>query len=255
MGGCAFLIWGQVDDKLLAPVEVKRTLLDRLLRRPAVRGPNIMELPNGSRLIDLPAAGLAGMKKDFRSFLNERVPQPWPSTKVILDYLDLDIFEIYLRGEQDQHGPAKWYVQCSFSGCAGTAEVSAELGAHWAEIWYRERRDSIGELHLQPSGFIPNESQTKPWASRTFLPVGNLGYALYSGQEQAASELFQPEYLFELDDAMGNMTGMSEGDGVQDPLFVLKSLEERFATLMADSACRCQLCMPDFDPPSLGDLP
>lgn len=255
MGGSAFFIGGQVDEKLLRSAPAKRGLLDRILRRSPVVGPKVIELPKGSRIIDIPAAGLAGLKKDFGCYLAERIPKPWPSTKVFLDYLDLDIVNIYVRGEQEQQGPVSWYVQFTFSGCAGTAEVSAELGSHWAETWYRERRDDIESLYLKPFGFVPNESQNDPSVSRAFLPVGELGYALYVGKEQAASELFQPEYLFELDDAMGNMTGAAGSVGDQDPLSVLKDLEERFAALMADSACRCQLCMPDFDLTSLGILP
>jgi len=255
MGGSAFCIWGQVDEKLLASAPAKRGLLDRLLRRSPVVGPKVIELPKGSRIIDIPADGLAGLKRDFRVFLTERIPKPWPSTKVFLDYLDLDIVNIYVRGEQEQQGPVSWYVQFTFSGCAGTAEVSAELGSHWAETWYRARRDDIESVYLKPFGFVPNESQNDPSIPRAFLPVGELGYALYAGKAQAISDHFLPEYLFELDDAMGDTTGVAEGIGDQDPLSVLKDLEERFAALMADSACRCQLCMPDFDLTLLAELP
>lgn len=251
MGGCAFLIWGQVDEKLLAPVQLKRTLWDRLLRRSGVKGPKIIELPNGSRLIELSADGLEGMKKDFRAFLAERIPRPWPSTKVFLDYLDMDIVTVHVRGEQEQGGAAKWYVQFAFSGCAGTAEVSAELGTHWAQAWYSQRREAIERNHLQPFGFVPDELQTDLQTRRSFLPVGDLGYALYVGKGHTDSELFQPEHSFELDDAMGDMAVRSGESADQYPLLVLKGLEERFSTLMSDSACRCQLCMPDFDPSSV----
>jgi hypothetical protein len=249
MGGSAFCIWGHVDEKLLASAPAKRSLVDRLLRRSPVVGPKVVESPKGFRITDIPADGLTGLTKDFRGFLAERIPIPWPSTKVFFDYLDLGIVNIYLRGEQEHQGPVKWYVQFTFSGCAGTAEVSAELGSHWAEIWYHERRDDVTRLYLEPFGFVPNESQSDTPVPRPFLPVGQLGYAVYEGKEQAESKVFQPEYLFALDDAVVEMVGN------QDPFSVLKDLEKRFAALMADSACRCQLCMPDFDQASLGELP
>lgn len=241
MGGQAYLIWGNIDEERVKPVPAKRSFWDKLLGRRRFQERTESELPNGTKLIELPAGDLARLGEDFGGFLERRIFEPWPATEVFFDYLAENVVSIYLRGEHTPETPApEWYVQITFSGCAGLAEISAELGSHWAEIWFTENRERITERYLEPFSFVPSPNRPVPGKRTAFLPVGRLGYAVYVGDVDTDPE-WPGSRLFELDAAA---TEAFELDG---SLSRLRVLDEKFGSLMADGNCRCQLCMPDFD--------
>lgn len=68
-------------------------------------------------------------------------------------YLAMDVVTINVRGERSGDEVSSWYVQMTFSACAGMADTSAEVAAHWAEIWYRRAGDELASNHFRPFGF------------------------------------------------------------------------------------------------------
>ena len=241
VGGQAHLIWGNIDEERLKPVPARRSFLDKLLGKPRFQQRCESELPDGTRLIELPAGDLERLPEDFARFLEQCIPAPWLATETFFDYLAEDIISIYLRGEHAPEKPSPdWYIQITFSGCAGLAEVSAELGSHWSEIWFKENRDRIFERYLEPFGFLPAENQAMPEKRPLFLPVGRLGYAMHVGEVEIDPE-WPGSRLFELDAAC---TEAFELDGT---LSRFQALDDKFGPVMSDGKCRCQLCMPDFD--------
>lgn len=240
MGGQACLIWGHMAEEAIKPLPAKRSWLDKILGRQRFREKEVMELPNGTRLIEVPVGDLELLGEDFAQFLARRISQPWAATQAFLDYLSMDVVSIQVRGEHDPETPGPdWYVQITFSGCAGLAEVSAELGGHWAETWFREECDRISQRFLLPFGFVPGDIRPMPGTNPRFLPLGQAGYALYVGEGDADPEWEGPK-RFELD------ASATEALALDGHLSSLQILDERFGPLMADGKCRCQLCMPDF---------
>jgi len=230
MGGTAILIYGDIDPRRL---EQPRGFFSRLLGRPEVR----RELPEG--LVDLPSKDLKVLADDFAAFLEARLPNPSTSSQAVLDYLDIAKASVYLRGEKDVEGGRTWYVQLSFGSCAGMAEISAEVAAHWAMLWYASERQRINSELLQPAGFIAAtfELIAEPAA---FLPVGSGGYANYQ---------FGPDYpesrrYFSMD-AAAEESYETESDRIHG------WLESHGVAMVRNGGCHCQLCAPDFDPASI----
>ncbi|MDQ7783720.1 MAG: hypothetical protein RDU20_12625 [Desulfomonilaceae bacterium] len=251
MGGNAFLIRGKLAEASLHPEPIERTLMDRIMGRQRFYKPEVMDLGGGRRMIELPADKYRVLAEDFRHYLRKRVSQPWPATRVFLDYLRGGVLSVFVRGEQNPEvSSPEYYIQITFSGCAGTAEVSAELGTHWAETYYAESHERIKEEYLNHFGFAPDDAGMAETFPRQFLPLGKLGYAMYVGGGPGSTD---PEWegsrLFELD------AGLSDSFYERGELSALRELDTRYGPLMADGKCRCQLCMPELDPSSLGDLP
>jgi hypothetical protein len=242
MGGHAYVISGQLTSDRLAEAErpvqpPPPPIWQRLFGVPtrAVKGRRVAELPNGDRLIEIPAAPLeAALVGDLRSWLDERMPHPSRGTSVVLEYMSGVPPTVYVRGLQraNMHEPA-YYVQVTFSGCAGQAETSARAVAHWAAAWYAAEHDRIAAAHLTPFGFLPALDVQGEDEPMVFLPAGDLGYLEYippdaRGEGQAA---------FEIDQAV---VEAYEGS----PL--LTRLNDVFEGYMRDAVCRCQLCDPEF---------
>jgi hypothetical protein len=251
MGGTAFLIWGKLSEPRLKPIPVERTFLDRIMGRQRFEKPNVTNLGDGRRIIDFPATKYQVLADDFREFLTNRISDPWPATQAFLNYLKDDVLSIYVRGEQNPELSAPdYYIQITFSGCAGMAEISAELGSHWAAIYYRETHERIKDRHLNHFGFVPDDARMGTVHKPQFLPLGRLGYAMYSGGDPAETDTeWEGSRLFEMDASVTD-TFFEQGD-----LSTLSDLDNRFGPLMKDGKCRCQLCMPGLDPSSLGELP
>jgi len=243
MGGAAFLIRGELDYGKHECKPQKKTFLQRLRLRRQPEGPKILEFGQG-KLIDVPAEKLSGMSAAFREYLHNRIPKPWSSTNVFHEYLDAGVIGTYVRGEQPADSSSTdWYVQMTFSGCAGLGEIAAELGAHWAERWYQDEGDFITTSFLEPFHFTPGPSRSEDHFKRAFLPLGHLGYGLYVGHLK--DQQYPPEYAFELD------AGATEYMKYEDYLRLIKEIDETFEPVMSDGLCRCQLCMPDFDAASV----
>lgn len=243
MGGMVAVLRGRADSRLLEPRPAKRGLIDRLLGRHPVEGPREIKLGDGSSMIELPSDSLNHLPKEFQLYLRRSMPEPWQSTKSFLDYLSIDILSVQLRGERKSNDrEMSWYLQFSFSGCAGMAETSAELGSHWVEKWIQKEGPIIQDTLLTPNGFNRDLSQTGSWQV-VFVPFEGLGY----GRRVVDSTTVDPEWegskLFEFDYAQ------IEAFQVNGELGKLRSLDERFVDLGSNGSCLCQLCSPSFKPP------
>jgi len=225
--------------------------MDRVMGRQRFHKPEVMDLGGGRRMIDLPADKYQVLAKDFQQFLRNRMPKPWPATRAFLAYLRSRVLSIYVRGEQNPEvSSPEYYIQITFSGCAGLAEISSELGTHWAEIYYRESHERLKDEYLNHFGFAPDDVKMTETQERQFLPLGSLGYGMYVGGQVENPDLeWEGSRLFELD------ASISDDFYERGDLSALRELDTRFGPLMADGKCRCQLCMPELDLSSLGELP
>jgi hypothetical protein len=230
MGGTAILIHGDIEPKRH---EQPRGFLSRLFGRREER----KELPG--EMIELPSKDLKVLAEDFALFLKARMPNPSASSRAVLDYLDVVGANVYLRGEKNPDGRGNWYVQLNFGSCAGMAEISAEVAAHWAMLWYASERQRIDSEVLQPAGFtaVSVELIAEPAA---FLPVGSGGYASY----QADSDYPEERRYFSMDAAAAE-SDETEADRIHC------WLESHGAAMVRESGCHCQLCAPGFDPASI----
>jgi hypothetical protein len=146
---------------------------------------------------------------------------------------------MYVRGETAPDTPTRWYVQVTFTGCAGLCEVSAELATHWAEYWVDARLPELQSTMLEPYGFHPRPDELER-TPRKFLPVGPFGYALYVGEFIVEGAAYNPEFAFELDASY-------EEDLFPTGEYVDKEfLDREFGSLLRETGCRCSFCAPDF---------
>ena len=237
LGGYAYIIKGTVDPRRFQPLPVKRTLLDRILGRTRTNEPKVSELKNGSKFFDIRCDDLKPIAEAFKTFLKGKLPKPWPATKSIFGYLDLSTCRIYVRANQDtEGGPRNSYVQISFMGCSGMAQTTSEVCAHWAEIWWKEKKQLIIEQYFNPFGFVPADDQDAE--TFMFLPL-NLGYARFVGEKKTRSE-FPESRFFDVDDSLRETLDDKAG-------MAFRQLDDRFAELFSDGRCRCQFCAPEFD--------
>ena len=242
MGGYAYVIPGQLTSQRVAEAERPMppppppSFWQRLFGSPVthVETRRVMEFQNGDRLIEIPPAPLnVSLVDDLRAWLDGRFPHPSRGTSVVLEYLSGVPPTVYVRGLQraGAHEP-EYYVQVTFSGCAGQAETSARAASHWTAAWYAAEHDRIASEHLAPFGFQPvsDAGEDEPMV---FLPAGDLGYLEYTPPDARD----EGQGAFEIDQAV---VEAYEGS----PL--LTRLDEVFAGYMRDPACRCQLCDPEF---------
>src|SRR5437870_2824846 len=123
MGGAAHIIEGEILAERLNTVPFKRTLLDKILMRQGHASCRRVDVGE-HELTDIPCSELEPLKSKFRAFLEEHIPKPSSATQAFLDYLDLEVMTIYVRKEQSRRGGGeRSYIQFSFSGCAGMAEI------------------------------------------------------------------------------------------------------------------------------------
>ena len=151
-------MWGELEDKRLKPVIVLPSLLDRFFGRKKVKEVKVNEW-QGRKDFEVPVDELQCLSGQCIEFLNIQMPEPWPATRYLIDYFNFAT-SVYMRGEQGKGDQSpKWYLQMGFSGCAGMAQISADLGFHWVDIWYKNNRRQIDREILLPYGFLPKEDQ------------------------------------------------------------------------------------------------
>lgn len=240
MGGTAYQIWGELDESRLQPQIVQSNFLDKVLGRKKVQKVKVAEW-GGRKNYEVPIGSLKILSKDFLNYLDKIIPEPWPATRYVSDFFQ-EVIKIYVRGEQTEGDPSpKWYIQLSFSGCAGMAEASAELGSHWVDIWYQCNKNRLVQEILLPYGFTPDQQQPSNFTEKVlFFPLSQAGYALYNVDRADCDddEEVEGSKLFELDE------GFLE---YMDDVGCLSELDDLFGPKMADGKCHCQLCDPQFD--------
>lgn len=197
-----------------------------------------MALGQGDVLLEMPCEPLHPLADDFRRFVDTAFDHPWVSTQSIRDYLAIGVTTIYLRATRSGDEPPDWYVQVTFSGCAGMADTSAEVATHWAELWYRRVHEDLASKYFHPFGFTPAEIEATGPAKR-FVPLGRLGYALFYTDDEAAD--LEAASKFEVDGSVHE--ALSDLDLTED----WRELDQALSDVRAAGACLCQLCAPRLD--------
>jgi hypothetical protein len=238
LGGSALLIHGTPSADLLMPRAAARSLADRLLGRHPVSGPTEAPIGHDRVLLEIPSDPLLPLANDFRRYVDRAFDDPWPSTMCVRDYLAMDVVTIYLRGERVGNEVPRWAVQLTFSACAGMADTSAEVAAHWAEIWYRQAGDELASKYFLSFGFTPERVETTGPA-KLFVPLGRLGYALFHGGAEANPD--SEGRNFELD--WSSLETLNGGDLTRE----WQELDEALSDVRAAAVCRCQFCAPGQD--------
>ena len=236
MGGSAYVIYGTVDESVLKPTPVQKTLLDRILDRQRFEGPK-ETYHRHMKTIDLPSEILEDLKHSFKKYLKSNLLPVSEASRNILEYLELDVIRINFRGQKRaQNESTEWCVQITFSGCAGMAETSASLAAHWAELWYLKNRTELQKEIFSLSGFYSSEPEDDT-ETDTFLPLPEGGYAKYFAEPQ---EMYingeELSFHFEIDDSF--LEAQADGG-----LELMVKIESEYLTVMANGKCRCQLCI------------
>ena len=237
MGGSALLIHGTPSADLLAPRAAPRSLTDRLLGRHPSAGPTETPVGREHKLLEIPSGPLRPLADDFRAFVEGAFDDPWPSTQNVRDYLDIGVITTYLRGSRAGSEAPSWYVQFTFSACAGMADASADVAAHWAEIWYRRTADELASKYFRPFGFTPERVEGP--AGR-FVPLGHLGYALIHDGEEGNPEVPGSRY-FALDYSV--LETLEEEDLTRE----WQELDAALSDVHAAGVCLCQFCAPSLD--------
>tara|TARA_R110002095_G_scaffold210061_1_gene197040 strand:+ start:4955 stop:5692 length:738 start_codon:yes stop_codon:yes gene_type:complete len=239
MGGTSYIICGELEPTRIESGPRQKTLVQKLLSCLGVRQHKHVS-DFDSSFITLPPGGLVQIAPAFRRFLAHEFRSPWPATKTFLDYLKMGFPVIYLRGEKEhEKTDTTWYVQVAFSGCAGVAQTSSKLAFHWLEIWLKNNIQQLNETILKPEGFTANLElkQMTEDPLTTFVPVGTEKYGIYACVTFAEGKL--PE--FNIDESAYEFR---DDDG--EELFA--EIRNQLGELMSDGQCRCQMCMPDYQP-------
>ena len=243
MGGNALLIYGTVADELLRPRPAPRSVLRRILGGSGTSAPKWRQLGSNRRMMDLPAGGVKELAREVRAHVATRFQPRWTATASVIDYLGLDVINVYLRGDQEGEAPPEWYVQLSFSGCAGMAEVSSEVATHWAERWYETDHERIASTFLRPHGFEPSGRTLGIASGAVFVPIGTAGYATFSPtprEVDSEAQLAESRY-FDID-----ASALETLDDTELP-DVMRKLDEELRPLIPESGCCCQWCSPTLD--------
>lgn len=239
MGGSALLIHGTPSTDLLTPRAGARSFADRLLGRHPMSGPTETTMGRDRVLLEIPSGPLRPLTDDFRKYVDRAFDDPWPSTMWVQEYLAMNVATTYVRGERSGNETPGWYVQLTFSACAGMADTSAEVAAHWAEIWYRRVGDELASKYFLPFGFTPERVETTG-AAKLFVPLGGLGYGLFRAGEQASAA--DPEgRSFELDRSV-----LETWNGI-DLTREWQDLDDALRDVRAAGVCLCQFCAPGLD--------
>jgi hypothetical protein len=192
-------------------------------------------------MIDLPTDPLKNLPMAFRDYVIGRCAPPWIATASVLEYLRLDVMSIYVRGDASGGSPTEWYVQLTFSGCAGMAEVSSELAVHWAERWYLEKQAEITSKYLKPYGFEPSGLRLPDRSEAIFVPLGAAGYALFNPTPRPPDEESLESRYFDIDASALETISEDERGAL------MRRLDEDLPQILPAGSCCCQLCAPDFD--------
>jgi len=247
MSGTAFLVMVETDNQKIAEaLRAPKSLIDRLLKRPDQPARTWED-----RLLDLPSKRIERpIRNSFRSFLRDAIPDPWKSTRSIFDYIKTVGPSVFVRAERDlKSGRVDTYLQVSFSGCAGCAEVSASLAWHWAEKWFEEKCELVATILAAEMGLRMLGRADQDVDCDTFFPLGYWGYAECwpdSLFEKYRNDLGpdEPNTHFHIDPCWREAH-------LDETRTVLETVESRYLELLQQEGCKCQLCDPEYDAESL----
>ena len=220
----------------------------------AVKGTAIQNMPrirwtNDEKRITIPTDEFLFLKEMFMRYINKELNRHWNSTKSIFDFFNLDILSIYLRGKQilSELEP-EFFIDIVFSGCAGMADVSGMLGAHWAGIWYNRNKKEI-DTALNLKGFLSNGKSKVGNDYGRFIPIGDYGYAIFNEMHNHIElETYSKCKYFELD-----QSAIIELEKENIKNRVTEKLDKYYGEIMKNGGCMCQLCNPNIGVKAIND--
>ncbi len=239
MGGTAYLIYGNITEERIAKSKKNQlSFFDKLFRKNKITSVENNDISTEDFNKTL--------KKQFLNFINNTIKKKWQATESIIEgYLSIDVFNTYIRKEKD-----KYYLQISFSGCAGQAETSSLISSHWFELWYKKNKEKIDNEIFIPFGFIPSHISEYE-DEYVFFPL-NCGYAIcycdVDNEIDAENPWLCPE--LEVDESVKESFGNDEEINKYS-----KIVKDNFSKYTKDKKCRCQICDPNFDITILNILP
>jgi hypothetical protein len=243
MGGAAFVLECQVARALYDARPLPRTLVDKLLFRTRRAGVRRMAFGDAAHLEFVLPPALTSLPAMAHAWMRAHLPASDASARVILDeYLSASVGDVYLRGEE-RDGVTRTSVELIFSGCAGLAETSAAVVAHWCERWWREDRAAIERACAKSGVTLVDVLRTEGEVGPLFFPLKQGGYALFTDAKAVPPSpgLPPPEGLpwLEVDDALHEQRA-----DVDETLVALKRIAEQ---VFVERHCRCALCDPDYE--------
>jgi|GEM_PF-3864794 len=132
MGGTSAMIYGRLDEGFILEPE-KVGLLSKIFKGNSHKTPVITDLGN-TKLIDHSSKGCRDVcTKLFGDFLDQAFKDPNENDNLTLSYIreqKFNTLSFNLRTEEKE-GETQSYLQVAFSGCAGMAEVTSAVAAHW----------------------------------------------------------------------------------------------------------------------------
>lgn len=249
MSGTAFLVRLDTDDQKIAEaLRPPKSRIDRILGRPD-KPPRLWD----GQLLDLPSKPIERPIRDsFKSFLRDSIPNPWKSTRSIFDYIKTVGPTVIVRAGRDlKSGEVDTYLQVSFSGCAGCAEVSASLALHWAAKWFAAKREFAAQVLATEMGLRMLDRADQDVDCDTFLPMGYWGYA--ECWPESPYEKFKNDLGPDEPDTHFHVDPMWMEANLDETRQALETVESRYLKLLQQEGCKCQLCDPEFDAESLAE--
>lgn len=237
MGGSAFLIYGDIDSKLLEKRETKPTFIQRIFGIKKYVSPKETPLGNNLTIIDINQPCFDKLIDMFQEFLNRFISQPHSATGQFIEYLKIKTMSIFFRGEKTLD-KTEWYVQFNFSGCAGMGEISAELGSHWVDKWLKIEKYSLLDFFNQ-NGFHISDNQPENDDS-AFIPFEKYGYAKIQNSV-ITDEEYEGSQYFEFDQSV--LEGLDNSDFRK-----MKNLDQQYKNYYDLKKCCCQICNKEFVP-------
>lgn len=239
MGGSAILVFGNVDLPLLKNRPVEQSVFQKLLGIKKHASLKETRINDQLTIVEIENRPLHGLRDDFKKYILRTIPRPHSASGQIIAYLNMKTMTIYLRANKSPE-KTDWHVQFSFSGCAGMAETSAELCAHWIEIWLQEERDLISDT-LFKNGFQVHDQKDSP-SGYCFIPFEKYGYGrilrkdeIYGGEDYEGSRYLAFD--------QGSLESIPDKE-----LSGMKELDHKYQKYIIENKCRCQICEPNFMP-------
>lgn len=217
MGGAAFTIYGKYSGE----EESKKGLFSRMFKKESQKSVREKTVTKE-------------FKADFVEYIDSKLENDI-TVSVVKDYLKMKgIFECFIREHNGIH-----CIDITFSGCAGMAQVSSEVCAHWAEFWHKENRKKIEEI-AKRNGFNPDGRAEGMGKNEVFVPAGAAGYALLIVDESSEKEMLPPNIFkttfFEVDESY--MEGADEKEFVE----LNDKLNLEYSGAVKERKCMCAFC-------------
>lgn len=175
--------------------------------------------------------------------------EPWEATLALMHYLQIPVCTPFFAASGGQT-----VFGLNFSGCAGNAEVSAQVAAHFFDVWIGRNHQLVKDLLYENSGFLldrPFKSEVPGFGP--FFPT-RAGYGLLYSTSASLDQYDDEEDPWQVPRLEIDVSVIEAYD--DEELSLISSvLNEQMSSLPDNPPCMCQLCSPEFDLTFLERLP